>query len=156
MLGGVMLALFMFVGQQHAQAQQIDPHKEQLIREMFRLTEVDKNMKMMLSALLDNFHQMRPEVPQEYWEYVKANVTMDTLIEISVEVYDRHFTVEELEGILKFYKTDIGQALIKKQPLVSRELALAGMEWGQEWGERLLLDYMEDDWRNESGDQGAE
>ena len=151
-----MLALLVLGGANRAHAQGIDPHKEQLIREMFTLTEVDKNMKMMMTSIIDNYQRMRPDVPKDYWEYVKSNVSMDTLIEISVEVYDRHFTVEEIEGILEFYKTDIGQALIKKQPLVSRELALAGMEWGKEWGERLLLDYMEDDWHDQAGDKGAQ
>jgi hypothetical protein len=43
----------------------------------------------------------------EGWDKIKEDI---------IDIYVDVFTKEELEGIIAFYKTPVGQKLIKKQP----------------------------------------
>jgi hypothetical protein len=48
----------------------------------------------------------------------KQEMAWDVMEPIFVDVYKKSFTQEELDGMLAFYKSPLGQALIEKMPLV--------------------------------------
>ena len=41
-----------------------------------------------------------------------------------VKIYSKHFTEDEINDLIKFYKTPSGQALVDKQPLIQKEMML--------------------------------
>ena len=47
-----------------------------------------------------------------------------------VAIYDRHFSTEDLRTVLAFYKTDTGRRVLERMPLVMKEAAIAGQQWG--------------------------
>ena len=49
-------------------------------------------------------------------------------------IYARHFSEKELEGLLAFYRTDIGKKLISETPEVMKEGAALGESWGRSIG----------------------
>ena len=53
-------------------------------------------------------------------------------IDISAKIYASHFNAAELEEILEFYRTDVGQKLIEKLPLLTRESIVAGQLWARQ------------------------
>lgn len=148
-LGCFLIVVCSLVGSQ-LHAQEVDPQKDKQIRELFRLTGVSDNMRSMMNTVFSQFKERFTQVPDEYWDYMSERLSVDTLIDLSVTVYNQHFTLEEINGLIAFYKTELGQTLIAKQPLISRELMVVGMDWGKAWGERIMLDFIEDDWRDES------
>jgi len=46
-------------------------------------------------------------------------------------IYVRHFSEKELEGLLAFYRTDLGKKLISETPEVMKEGAALGESWGR-------------------------
>jgi hypothetical protein len=51
---------------------------------------------------------------------------MDTLYAI----YHRHFTHEDVKGLIAFYETDVGRKTVRVMPILTREAAKAGSRWG--------------------------
>lgn len=50
---------------------------------------------------------------------------------ISYDIYHKHFTLEELQFTLDFYKTPIGAKMAKLLPQVSQEAMMAGQKHGE-------------------------
>jgi len=70
----------------------------------------------------------------EITDMMAKEMSWDKVKEDYIGVYMQTFTEEELTGLIKFYKTDIGQKFIEKTPELSTKL----MKIGQEQAMRLL------------------
>lgn len=55
---------------------------------------------------------------REMTELLKREMSWDAMRQMYVDVYRKSFSEEEATGMLDFYRTDIGQAVIAKMPLV--------------------------------------
>lgn len=84
------------------------------------------------------FKQMVPQVPPEFWQEFAKEINSKELIDMLVPVYEKHFTVAEMNALIKFYESDIGKALVKKQPMIALDSQKIGMKWGQELGEKIV------------------
>jgi len=49
------------------------------------------------------------------------------------EEYARCFTVKELDQLIAFFRTDVGQKMVALQPKLMKD----GMQLGREWGEKV-------------------
>jgi hypothetical protein len=117
----------------------VDPEKLEAIE---RLLEVSGEADLMKQGMLAMIDQMRPalaELPQEFFDEFKKAVLGDDLVTMVIPVYDRHFTLEEIEELTYFYESPIGVKLVKKQPLIQQD----GMGVGQRWGEQKAAEIME-------------
>ena len=67
-------------------------------------------------------------------DFKKAvEATFPSLLEDMASLYMDEFTAEEIKGLLKFYKTDLGQKLAGKTAVMSQK----GMAIGQSWGMKI-------------------
>ena len=106
---------------------------KQLAEELLLLTEVDKNIEksfgMIEQMQMDQVKNMKlpKELSKEDSEKIASmqgkimdiivkELGWDKLKEDFIDIYADTFTKEELEGIIAFYKTPVGQKFIKKQP----------------------------------------
>ncbi len=64
--------------------------------------------------LLDNMQSQMKEL-------LKQELNWESLEPLYVQIYRESFTQEEVNGMLAFYETPVGQALIKKMPLVMQK-----------------------------------
>lgn len=54
---------------------------------------------------------------------------LDGLVEALVPVYDRHFSLEEIEGMIAFMETPVGKKMVAETP----QLMVESMEAGRKW-----------------------
>ena len=54
---------------------------------------------------------------------------IDTFLDMVVPVYDKHFTEAELQELVAFYKTPIGQKAIETLPKITSEIAPLSQQW---------------------------
>ncbi|MDT0677412.1 DUF2059 domain-containing protein [Autumnicola musiva] len=76
--------------------------------------------------------KMIPEANQEAFKK-ELLTSMDELYAQIAEVYIENFTEEEIDKILAFYNTPVGEKMVGITP----ELTKKGMEIGQQWGMKL-------------------
>ena len=107
--------------------------RKQLAEELLLLMEVDKTVAktfdMIKQMQMNQLGSMKlPEeltkeaserivsMQGEIMDIVAKELEWDKLKEDYISIYADVFTKEELEGIIAFYKTPVGQKFIKKQP----------------------------------------
>jgi hypothetical protein len=53
-------------------------------------------------------------------------------------IYEKHFTNEQLLGMIAFYNTDIGKTVIETMPEILTETLCLGEAWGADVADMLL------------------
>jgi hypothetical protein len=102
-------------------AKQIDPEKERLIRQvMARTKEAEQAQERILQAVA-GMKLMMPRVAEKFWDKYRQLITIDELRNRLVIVYDKHYSSEELNELLKFYDSPLGKKMSDEVIPILRE-----------------------------------
>ncbi len=92
----------------------------------------------MIDLMLGQARTLRPELPASNFQVMREEIVEalraklgDLMIAIA-PAYGRHFTHEEVKGLLAFYRSPLGAKLIHETPLLMQETTAIGQAWGQE------------------------
>ncbi|MGC1550581.1 MAG: DUF2059 domain-containing protein [Rhodanobacter sp.] len=114
------------------------PPSEDQVKQLMAVFSVDKVFSQMNTQMASVMSQQVPCVPTSYWQnYIDAD-GVKALMERMVPIYQRHFTADDVEGLLKFYRSPLGQKVITQMPQVMSEATLANQQWGQERAQQML------------------
>jgi len=101
---------------------------------------VGKMLSQMNYQAVTTMQQSLPCVPAEYWQnYMDANATQQFIGRL-VPVYQKHFNADEMEGLLKFYRSPLGQKVINEMPTTMAEANQAGRQWSQERSDQMIAE----------------
>ena len=105
---------------------------------------------MVFENMMMSFRDTFPDVPGEFWDGMVDVVETDDLMDILVPIYRKHFTAEDVAGLIRFYESPLGRKLIETQPDMVQESMSAGETWGeriaQEVVDRMIADgYISDE-----------
>ncbi|MCL1139059.1 DUF2059 domain-containing protein [Shewanella pneumatophori] len=96
-------------------------------------------MNQMLPALKN----MVPNAPESFWSDYMAEFDSEALVELTVPIYQKYLTEEEVLALNAFYDTPAGKKLIKVQPQIMQESMMAGQQWGQTVAEDVIKKYQQ-------------
>lgn len=151
-----LLALLFFTG--HAQSEElddIDPDKVSAIRELMEITGAQANQKelsrtfaqQLISVLRANGAVLTDEavavIRREVETVVAEQLADERLQHKMYRIYARYFTLEELEGLIKFNRSPIGEKANRVMPILLRESMTAAQQWSEEIGPVLSERVME-------------
>jgi hypothetical protein len=125
---------------QQGQAKSIDPVKESDIRALMELVGVRDQVQDGVSASAEQYREkLLATVPnnEKGQAFVNAFVASyekkfdpDQVTDQVVSIYDRHYTDEEIKGLLQFFGSPLGQKVAAEMPKIGREIATASREAG--------------------------
>ncbi|WP_266156622.1 DUF2059 domain-containing protein [Dyella silvatica] len=119
------------------QALAAQPSEEQ-VRQLMDVVGIGKMLGQMNGQMANMMQQTLPCVPSSYWQgFLDANGTQQ-LIGRMIPIYQRNFTAEDVDGLLKFYRSPLGQKVIAKMPETMAEGLQIGNQWGQERGKAMI------------------
>ncbi|WP_430389155.1 DUF2059 domain-containing protein [Dyella sp. 20L07] len=114
------------------------PASEEQVRQLMDVVGVGKMLSQMNSQAVSTLQQSMPCVPTDFWQgYMDANQTQQFIGRL-VPVYQRHFTADELEGLLKFYRSPLGQKVINEMPTTMAEANQAGQQWSHDRSQQMI------------------
>ena len=114
------------------------PSAEEIkVRELLRLTGSMNIALQMRDKIVDTFKRAMPQVPAELWSGFSAECDPHELEDAIVPLYLASFTAEELDAMLVFYHSPVGEKLLRKQPEIFRASSEAGRQWAAEISHRL-------------------
>jgi len=121
-----------------AQSAPIDPQRAAVIGQLLDATHAADQVFNVMEAGLPAMRQATPDVPALFWDrfVAQARARRQELLAALVPLYARTFELSELEALVQFYKSPLGQRLIDVQPVLARE----SMQVGQSWGARIGAD----------------
>lgn len=114
--------------------------KEQKVEKLLDIMGTTKNMKLIFDQMISQYQSTNPSVPSSYWEKLREKVDYKELQSKVANVYANHFTSEDIDGLIKFYQTPLGQKTIKELPQIMQESMAVGQEWGTEMATKILGD----------------
>ena len=90
-------------------------------------------------AIMDNMidsekERFKTSVSDEFWELFRIGIKtkgQNKLYEMLIPIYKKHLSIEDIVGIIEFYKSDAGKSFLTKTPLIFKESYVAGQEWGE-------------------------
>jgi hypothetical protein len=102
-----------------------------------RQTMVDamENVKLMMQNSAEE--SFRQKVPNATPKQIKAlrgmfeevtKAPLDEMISAVISIYQRHLTKTDVEELIRFYSSPVGQKLLRQQPQIMRESMQAGAE----------------------------
>ncbi len=113
------------------------------IMTLFDALQVRRNMIAMVSGMKQNLAQaleqnLRSKVPNPTSRQLKEikvtldaaldDMPVDDLIKAMVPVYQRHFTKTDVEELIRFYASPVGQKYLREQPQMMQETMQASMQ----------------------------
>ncbi|MDO3427228.1 DUF2059 domain-containing protein [Chryseobacterium sp. APV1] len=77
-------------------------------------------------------------MPDEFWNGFLKEVSTEEFSKLYIPIYSKYYTESDLDELIKFYKTPIGQKTISNMPLIMNESMEVGREWGQNLAKKLI------------------
>lgn len=99
--------------------------KADKIHKLLQVTRADAQGAQLLAAL-------KAKLPPAQYEQISKVIIPAELTERMVAVYERHFTEAQLDGLIAFYESPLGQHLLDEQPAIQRESAEIGQKYALE------------------------
>jgi uncharacterized protein len=140
-----------------ASSSTIDRQKEERIRELMDLTGAKNLGQELIEAGMEQFRSTvqdsQPDNPRAK-QFVDAFVARfqkhfdtNSLTERIIPIYDKYLTNDDLKGLIDYYRSPLGQRMLKSLPELTRESQAAGFAMGQkaaqETMEELKADFPE-------------
>jgi hypothetical protein len=122
-----------------APATPVDPAKVKSIRQLLELTHVAALLAQNMDVSMQNQRQVNPQIPAAFWDSFtkKAHERISELIDSIVPIYARHFSQAEVDQLVSFYATPLGQRLLIEQPAIMGESTDMGRKWGMVLGREV-------------------
>ncbi|MEO0646515.1 MAG: DUF2059 domain-containing protein [Cyanobacteria bacterium J06650_10] len=119
------------------------PASREKIEELITLVGADTTY-LVLEQMITQFRTFAPEVPDEWWDgFIEKAIATD-FSALLFPIYERNYTAAEVDGLIDFYQSPLGQSLLEKAPIVAQESLAVGQAWGlgiaQELVEELEAD----------------
>jgi hypothetical protein len=99
------------------------------------------------AQILDGMKKSQPSIPDRALaitrevldaEFAKAFSGPQNPMNEMASVYARHFTHDDIRGLLAFYESDLGKKSIQLMPVVLQESMAIGQRWGQAEMPRIM------------------
>lgn len=121
-------------------AQSDEQYKKTLIK-LFRVSNTEQTYEVAIKQMFSMFRQQQSNVPIEIWNDLEKEMnktSMNDLISMLIPVYSKHLTIDDLNELIKFYESPVGQKYAEKNPLIVQE----SMQVGQQWGQKIGIEFM--------------
>ncbi len=133
-----------------AQRASIDPAKEADIRSLMELVGARDSLQEAATRGADQFREnLAASVPDNergqkfvntFVDNYKAKFDADSATGQLVAIYDKHFSDDEIKGLLQFYGSPLGQKFAAEMPKINMETQAANRAFGTRIAKDVLQD----------------
>ena len=120
-----------------APAEKIDPAKDAAIRHLMDVTETSKMAANIANYITGKVHDgagrtipadQLPKFMDTFSQKFSAGLPPTAVNDAIVAVYAKHFSLDDIQALTKFYESPIGQRIVKEMPDVDQQMAVAGQQ----------------------------
>lgn len=138
---------------QNAAAEKVDPAKETAIRRLLDVTDTSKIGDHLSGAISMQVRSaMSRALPDErlqkfmvdFDQKFHARLPSGQVTDRVVPIYAQHFSMEDIQGLIQFYESPLGQRVVKTLPEVVQESQSAGIKLEQEAAMAILQEMAND------------
>jgi len=120
-----------------APAEKIDPAKAAAIRHLMDITESSKMGENIASYITGQVHNgagraipadQLPKFMDTFSQKFTAGLPPTAVNDAIVAVYAKHFSMDDVQVLTKFYESPVGQRIVKEMPDVDQQMRVAGQQ----------------------------
>ena len=141
--------LFLFLQIGLGQNQNNDAVLEERIIQLLDSSGAKENYTVVINQMLDLQKDLYNDIlSDEFCEQFREEMLekgYDEITKMVIPIYKKHFTLEEINGLIEFNESELGKSLTKKMPLIMAESMQAGAEWGASLGEEIAKSIIDSD-----------
>ena len=112
---------------------------EQIVRKLLEVTGAGGLGKQVADSMMDTFRKM-PNLPPGFIDRFRQNLHTETLVDMIVPIYLKHYDRQTLLAAIRFYESEPGQTMVKGLPAVTAESMETGKAWGADLAKKTLRD----------------
>ena len=119
---------------------QADNEYKEALQTMFKVSGSEEMYQTAIEQMFTMFKGQYSSVKDEVWVSLEAefkNTSINDLIEMLTPTYQKHLTLEDIKGLIEFYRTPVGKKYAKKSPMIMQESMQIGQQWGMKIGEEF-------------------
>jgi hypothetical protein len=121
-------------------ATKVDSTKEQLIRQVLVRSKEAEQAQQRIFQALAGMKLMMPRVEEKFWDKYRQLISLDELRDRLVYVYDKHYTSDELNDLLKFYDSPVGKKVSDNAVPILRESMDIAQDLSKRAGQSVSAD----------------
>ena len=127
-----------------AAADNISPAKRADIEKLMRITGPPDVTKQISNFFVRQMSQAikasRPDLPARAYQILGEEINRvieeqmtakGGFLDMVIPIYAKHFSHEDIKGLLKFYQSDLGKKTIKVEPLILQEKLALAQDWSK-------------------------
>lgn len=135
----IVILCFIFLLSFNANAEEKSSKVE--VEKLMNLTEVSKMIDAMQGQIGNLFNSMSTQMnisekeKPAFNKYMKKvelllqkEMNWNAIKEPMIQIYTKHLTKKEVNGLINFYQSDVGRSMIKKMPLIVRDSMLISQD----------------------------
>lgn len=122
---------------------QTDGMYKKAYAEFLEVSGNNATIKATMDQMIPLLRQSLASAPKDYVDRFidKYTTTFNAkYADLLMPIYQKYFTLEDLQEINTFYKSDLGKKMAKNSPLITSEAA----KKGQEIGQQIVLQVMQE------------
>ncbi|HEX5750874.1 MAG TPA: DUF2059 domain-containing protein [Archangium sp.] len=134
------------VDQMFGPEEQATRRKQRKVRRLMALTGAEDTGQQMLEMMTSHFSQSA-SLPPGFLEKFREVAREESIVDLLVPVYMKHFSEEDLDAAISFHESPAGKRFLAAQPRVLQEAKEVGEEWGVRLAEKALRALAEEEAR---------
>ncbi len=110
---------------------------EQLIAASNSLAIAQQMSGLYVAEITKSIKNAQPNVQQKALDVLPGVISgvieenMPSLKQIFIVLFDKHYSLEDIQQLTQFYQSPVGQKLLAVQPQLMQDSVQAGARWGQ-------------------------
>jgi uncharacterized protein len=131
---------------------QIEHAKEADIRRLLDLTSAGALATQTMDRMEENIRvlmtnsfppgEYREKLIDLFFEKFHSKRDPQQLLDLSVPIYDKYYSDDEIKQLIRLYETPLGQKMLSVMPKVLGDLQSAGEKWGEGMGRQSMTEVL--------------
>ena len=120
---------------------QTDKEYSQTLKKFFEISGNNATANAGLEQMIEIFKPQFPNIDAKEWDKIYNDVikeSMNEYIEISIPIYQKYLSKSDLEEMIKFYQTPIGQKFSQSNTLITKDLMSVSQKWGMDLSKKMF------------------
>jgi len=121
------------------------------IDKLFNLMGIDFNamVSTMVEDMKENAKKQSPDIPDSFWDSFwgkfRKELDNESPRNFLVDIYKRHFTDDEIAGLIKFYESPLGHKSAKVNQQITQETQAISVSYFESLGKEIAKELIVED-----------
>lgn len=120
---------------------QTDKEYAETLKKFFEVSGNKATADVALEQMIEIFKPQYPNIDSKTWKKIYQDVvqkSMNQFIEMNIPIYQKHLSKSDLDEIIKFYQSPVGQKFSERNALITKEVMSISQKWGMELSKKLI------------------